>query len=44
VIAAYGLTYFRSAVTRSDLIGSLVPALKESRASIEKNLAALTPA
>ena len=43
VIATYGLTYFRSAVTRSDLIGSLVPALKDSRASIEKNLAALTP-
>jgi len=43
VLATYGLTYFRSAVTRSDLIGALVPALKESRAAIEKNLAVLTP-
>ena len=43
VIATYGLTYFRSAVTRSDLIGSLVPALKDSRSRIEKNLAALAP-
>jgi IclR family mhp operon transcriptional activator len=43
VLATYGLTYFRSAVTRSDLTGSLVPALKESRARIEESLAALAP-
>ena len=44
VLATYGLTYFRSAVTRSVLIGTLVPALKESGAKIEESLRAMNPA
>jgi IclR family mhp operon transcriptional activator len=44
VLATYGLTYFRSAVTRSVLVGTLVPALKESRTRIEESLSAMNPA
>jgi hypothetical protein len=44
VPATCRLTYCRSAVTRSALIGKLVPALKESCARIETSIAAINRA
>ena len=41
VLATFGLTYFRSAVTRTNLLGDLVPALKEFRTKIEESVAAM---
>jgi IclR family mhp operon transcriptional activator len=41
VLATFGLTYFRSAVTRSNLVGDLVPALKECRTKIEESVQAM---
>jgi IclR family mhp operon transcriptional activator len=43
VLATYGMTYFRTAVPRAEMIGTLVPALKESRARIEESLTHLAP-
>ena len=41
VLATFGLTYFRSAVTRSNLLEELVPALKEFRMKIEESVQAM---
>jgi IclR family mhp operon transcriptional activator len=41
VLATLGLTYFRSAVQRSTLSESLVPALKETSARIEQSIEAM---
>jgi IclR family mhp operon transcriptional activator len=41
VLATLGLTYFRSAVQRSTLIDSLVPALKETQTRIEQSIEAM---
>jgi IclR family mhp operon transcriptional activator len=41
VLATMGLTYFRSAVRRSTLIDTLVPALKEARTHIEQSIQAM---
>jgi IclR family mhp operon transcriptional activator len=41
VLATLGLTYFRSAVRRSTVIDTLVPALQEARAHIEQSIAAM---
>ncbi|WP_315832233.1 DNA-binding transcriptional regulator [Bradyrhizobium prioriisuperbiae] len=41
VLATLGLTYFRSAVRRSTVIDTLVPALKDARAHIEQSIAAM---
>ena len=41
VLATLGLTYFRSAVRRSTLIDTLVPALKEARTHIEQSIEAM---
>lgn len=38
VLATLGLTYFRSAVTRTALLDTLVPALKQARAQIEQSV------
>ena len=43
VLATLGVTYFRSAVQRSTLIDTLVPALKEARTQIEHSIEALSP-
>jgi hypothetical protein len=41
VLATLGLTYFRSAVRRSTLIDTLVPALKETRTHVEQSIEAM---
>lgn len=41
VLATFGLTYFRSAVPRSTVVETLVPALKEAGTHIEQSVAAL---
>jgi IclR family mhp operon transcriptional activator len=41
VLATLGLTYFRSAVRRSTLIDTLVPALKEACTHIEQSIQAM---
>jgi IclR family mhp operon transcriptional activator len=41
VLATLGLTYFRSAVRRSTLVDTLVPALKEARTHIEQSIEAM---
>jgi IclR family mhp operon transcriptional activator len=41
VLATLGLTYFRSAVRRSTVIDTLVPALQEARARIEQSVEAM---
>jgi IclR family transcriptional regulator, mhp operon transcriptional activator len=41
VLATLGLTYFRSAVQRSTLTDTLVPALKEARTRIEQSIEAM---
>jgi IclR family mhp operon transcriptional activator len=41
VLATLGLTYFRSAVSRSTVVDILVPALKEASTHIEQSVAAL---
>jgi hypothetical protein len=41
VLATLGLTYFRSAVTRSTAVDLLVPALKEASSRIEQSVEAL---
>ncbi len=41
VLATVGLTYFRSAVSREELLEHLVPALKEAGAGIERSIQAL---
>lgn len=41
VLATFGLTYFRSAVTRSNIFLDLVPAIKECRTKIEESVQAM---
>lgn len=41
VLATLGITYFRSAVNRSALLDTLVPAIKEARARIEQSIEAM---
>jgi IclR family transcriptional regulator, mhp operon transcriptional activator len=41
VLATLGLTYFRSAVRRSTVVDTLVPALKEACSQIERSIQAL---
>jgi IclR family mhp operon transcriptional activator len=41
VLATLGLTYFRSAVRRTTVVDTLVPALKEARSHIEQSIEAM---
>ena len=41
VLATLGITYFRSAVNRSTLLDTLVPAIQEARARIEQSIEAM---
>jgi hypothetical protein len=43
VLATLGLTYFRSAVRRSTLLDTLVPARKEARIHVEQSIEAMLP-